>query len=91
MTESELGEASGPSPTVIPIQNRQLSFCGVDGFFATAAPVFPDFDLKTLLQTSPLGNSVLNFYQANQGLDHTRRSRLVDIIMKHIFNFIIKQ
>lgn len=53
-------------------------------------PPLPDFDLRTLMQTSPLGNSVLNYYKANNTLDDTRRNRLVDIIVKHIFNYIVK-
>ncbi|CAH0562948.1 unnamed protein product [Brassicogethes aeneus] len=47
---------------------------------------FPDFDLKTLLQTSPLGK----FYETNNSLDNLRRGRLVDIIIKHLFNYIVK-
>ncbi|CAG9763967.1 unnamed protein product [Ceutorhynchus assimilis] len=54
-------------------------------------PSLPEFDLKTLLQTSPLGNSVLQFYNANGSLDQKRRNRLVDIMIKHIFNHIVKQ
>ncbi|CAG9763626.1 unnamed protein product [Ceutorhynchus assimilis] len=50
-------------------------------------PSLPEFDLKTLLQTSPLGNSVLQFYNANGSLDQKRRNRLVDIMIKHIFNY----
>ncbi|KAJ8913335.1 hypothetical protein NQ315_013306 [Exocentrus adspersus] len=53
-------------------------------------PKFSDFDLYTLLQTSPLGNSVLNFYKSKQCLDNTRRSRLVDIVIKHLYTYIIK-
>ncbi|KAK4885067.1 hypothetical protein RN001_001338 [Aquatica leii] len=51
---------------------------------------FPNFDLATLLSTSPFGLSVLNFYKENNNLDHTRRNRLTDIIIKHIFNHIVK-
>ncbi|KAK4875225.1 hypothetical protein RN001_011647 [Aquatica leii] len=54
-------------------------------------PSFPNFDLATLLSTSPFGLSVLNFYKENNNLDHTRRNRLTDIIIKHIFNYIVKQ
>ncbi|XP_074032341.1 uncharacterized protein isoform X2 [Leptinotarsa decemlineata] len=54
-------------------------------------PKFSDFDLKTILQTSPMGNSVLKYYETKKQLDGTRRTRLVDIIMKHLYNHIIKQ
>ncbi|CAH0553157.1 unnamed protein product [Brassicogethes aeneus] len=54
------------------------------------APQFPDFDLNTLLQTTVLGNSVLKYYSTYKTLDQTHRNRLVDIIVKHIFNFIVK-
>ncbi|KAK9680854.1 hypothetical protein QE152_g38780 [Popillia japonica] len=47
------------------------------------------FDLETLLNTTPLGNSVLNYYKTNGILDNTRRNRLVDTISKHIFTYII--
>lgn len=53
-------------------------------------PRFDDFDLKTLLKTSPLGNTVLEYYNKYEKLDETRRNRLVDIIVKHMFNFIVK-
>ncbi|KAF5308020.1 hypothetical protein FQR65_LT18285 [Abscondita terminalis] len=52
-------------------------------------PQLPDFDLNTLLQTSPLGKCVLNYYKANQSLDNSNRSRLVDIITKHLYTYII--
>lgn len=54
-------------------------------------PPLPEFDLRTLLHTSPLGNSILNFYETNNCLDQKRRSRLVDIIIKHLFTYIVKQ
>lgn len=49
---------------------------------------FPDLDLKTLLQTSPMGKSVLNLYEAHKMLDNTKRTRLVDIIIKHLYTYI---
>ncbi|KAB0805329.1 hypothetical protein PPYR_02299, partial [Photinus pyralis] len=51
---------------------------------------FPDFDLRTLLQTTPMGSSILKYYQQHNILDHTRRTRLVDIIIKHMYSYIIK-
>ncbi|CAH1106691.1 unnamed protein product [Psylliodes chrysocephalus] len=49
-------------------------------FLNLIRPPLPEFDLKTLLETSPLGNSILNYYLANGALDQKRRRRLVDII-----------
>lgn len=51
---------------------------------------FPNFDLETLLQTSPLGLAVLNYYKTYSTLDEKNRNRLVDIIIKHVFQYIIK-
>ncbi|KAF5278704.1 hypothetical protein FQR65_LT15592 [Abscondita terminalis] len=50
-------------------------------------PQLPEFDLNTLLQTSPLGKCVLNYYKANQSLDNSNRSRLVNIITKHLYTY----
>ncbi|KAK4886435.1 hypothetical protein RN001_002706 [Aquatica leii] len=58
--------------------------------YSILQPSFPNFDLATLLSTSPFGLSVLNFYKENNNLDYTRRNRLTDIIIKHIFNHIVK-
>ncbi|GBP43090.1 hypothetical protein EVAR_96352_1 [Eumeta japonica] len=52
-------------------------------------PALPDFDLKTLLRTSPCGNSVLNFYNSTGRLDNTRRNRLTDIIARHVFTHAV--
>ncbi|CAH0547165.1 unnamed protein product [Brassicogethes aeneus] len=54
-------------------------------------PKFDDFDLKTLLATTALGKSILSYYAANQNLDNTRRNRLVSIIVKHLYNYIVKK
>lgn len=52
---------------------------------------FPEFDLKTLLQTTPMGNSVLNYYDTHNTLDNPRRICLVDMIVKHLYVYIIKK
>lgn len=54
-------------------------------------PRYEDFDLKTLLLTSPLGKSILNYYKVNNKLDNTRRNRLVSIIIKHLYTHIVKK
>lgn len=74
---------------VIPFENLQSSFIGLENLVVT--PVFPDFDLKTLLSTSAKGLAVLNYYQENKRLDETARNRLVEIIINHLFTYIIKQ
>lgn len=51
---------------------------------------YEDFDLKTLLLTSPLGKSILTYYKTYNKLDNTRRNRLVSIIVKHLYNYIVK-
>lgn len=52
---------------------------------------FPDFEFNTLLQTTPMGNSILKYYATNECLDNAGRTRLVDIIVKHLYNYIIKK
>ncbi|KAJ8728950.1 hypothetical protein PYW07_006646 [Mythimna separata] len=54
-------------------------------------PQFQDFDLKTLLETSPCGKSILQFYNTNGCLDTKRRNRLTDIIIRHLFTFIVNK
>lgn len=51
---------------------------------------FPEFDLKILLATTPSGIAVLNFYKENNKLDEKNRNRLVDVIIRHIFDYITK-
>lgn len=51
----------------------------------------PEFDLFTLLTTSPYGKSILEYYDKIKRLDNTRRNRLTHIITKHIYNFIVKK
>ncbi|XP_031327937.1 uncharacterized protein LOC116159147 [Photinus pyralis] len=36
-----------------------------------------------------MGSSVLNYYETNKQLDNIRRKRLIDIIIKHIYTYII--
>ncbi|KAL4703133.1 hypothetical protein ACJJTC_014844 [Scirpophaga incertulas] len=55
------------------------------------APQFQNFDLKTLLETSPCGKSILQFYNTNGCLDTKRRNRLTDIIIRHLFTFIVNK
>lgn len=54
-------------------------------------PQFPDFDLSTLLSTSPIGNSILAYYAANKTLTSKHRNTLTDIITRRIFTRLVKQ
>lgn len=51
--------------------------------------ILPDFDLKTVLETTPLGATIIHFYDVHKRLNHSKRSLLVDIICKRIFNYIV--
>ncbi|CAH0562947.1 unnamed protein product [Brassicogethes aeneus] len=53
-------------------------------------PKFADFDLKTLLSTTSGGCSVLNYYHSHGHLEEKHRNRLVDVVIRHIFNVIVK-
>lgn len=52
---------------------------------------FLNFDLHTLLQTTPGGNSILKFYETNGILNANKRNQLTDIIIKHIYTHIINR
>ncbi|KAI8427482.1 hypothetical protein MSG28_002015 [Choristoneura fumiferana] len=52
-------------------------------------PPLPDFDINTLLQTSAHGSSILNYYKRYQCLNAKKRNILVDIIIKHIYTYIV--
>lgn len=54
-------------------------------------PQYEDFCLKTLLTTTALGKSILNYYNTYHKLDITRRNRLCSIVIKHLYNYIIKK
>jgi len=49
-----------------------------------------NFDLKTLLTTSPHGNTILKYYNENNTLNPSLRTKLVDIIARHIYNYICR-
>ncbi|XP_026321486.1 uncharacterized protein LOC113231398 isoform X2 [Hyposmocoma kahamanoa] len=50
---------------------------------------FPHFDLETLLHTSAGGNSILKYYETYGFLNNTKRNQLTDIIIKHIYTYIV--
>ncbi|XP_071629473.1 uncharacterized protein [Temnothorax longispinosus] len=51
---------------------------------------FLNFDLKNLLISSPYGNSILKYYQKNNLLTFSLRAKLVNIIVRHLYTYIIK-
>ncbi|CAH0559341.1 unnamed protein product [Brassicogethes aeneus] len=71
-----------------PFVNRQTSFVGLENFLKPIE--FPDFDLKNLLEVTPLGNTILQYYKKNNLLDNSKKTLLVDIIMKRLFDFYLK-
>lgn len=50
---------------------------------------FPDFDLKTLLQTTAGGNHIINYYNTFGTLDSSKRNQLTEIIVKHIYTHAV--
>lgn len=55
----------------------------------TNRPAFPEFDLRTLLSTSPTGNSILAYYEAHNSLTSKHRNILTDILIRRIFTRLI--
>ncbi|CAH0562887.1 unnamed protein product [Brassicogethes aeneus] len=85
------GETSSCGTTAVTYESDSsvITLTDCDSFFESNT--FVDFDLKTLLSTSPLGNSILKYYETNGQLDNTRRNRLVDIMIKHLYNHILRR
>lgn len=53
-------------------------------------PTYTEFDLKFLLQNSPLGQGILNYYEKHEILDDLHSKRLVEIIIRHLYHHIMK-
>lgn len=68
-----------------------LDNISVESLFSNVRPPFPDFDLKTLLSTSPCGNNIITYYNSHHTLTAKHRNQLVDIIVRHIFTRIVNQ
>ncbi|XP_031334783.1 uncharacterized protein LOC116164711 [Photinus pyralis] len=97
-TDTETGSTPStsdemPTPSALPCEKpleiidvNNLSF---DLSILTESMIH-EFDLRTLLTTSALGKSVLKFYDTYRMLNGTQQNRLVDIIVKHIYNYIIR-
>lgn len=74
---------------MIPIYNRNLAFCGIEDLL-TQDNKLPEFDLHTLLTTAPYGSLVLNYYKEHTILNEYMRNKLVDIIGRHLYDYIMK-
>lgn len=68
--------------------HREVAFCGIENAFKPI--LLPDFDLKTLLEVSPLGLLIMKYYEQNKSLDNSKRTLLVDIVCKKIYNYVVK-
>ncbi|KAL0098977.1 hypothetical protein PUN28_020917 [Cardiocondyla obscurior] len=53
-------------------------------------PNFPDFDLKDILNKSPYRSIILKYYTEKKTLNPSLRNKLVDIIARHLYNYINK-
>lgn len=65
-------------------ENILLDFIGVK-------PKFPDFDLQTLLTTSPSGNNIITYYETHNQLTDKHRNTLTDIICRRIFTRLVNK
>lgn len=54
-------------------------------------PPFPEFDLKTLLSTSPLGNNILKYYETNKELTAKHRNTITEVVCRRIFTRVVNQ
>lgn len=54
-------------------------------------PNFPEFELEELLIKSPEGNWVLNYYKKNRRLNNENQNRLTDVIIKHIYTYLLNK
>lgn len=91
---SDIENSFNNTPIVIASNFENIDSANIvlnEDLFSFLRPKFEEFDLKTLLLTSPLGKSILNYYGTYKKLDNTRRNRLVSIIIKHLYNYIVKK
>lgn len=84
-------DSSGLELTKIPTRNTHTAFYGLEDISRALGNKFPDFSLNNLLLKTAYGKSILTYYDKNKCLDDTHRSRLVDMIVKHIYNYITQQ
>lgn len=95
LSQEDDTENASHNKSILIAENSSKDHCDIviedDDFLSFLKQKFEDFDLKTLLQTSPLGKGILQFYNTYNKLDNTRRNRLVSIIIKHLYTYIVKK
>jgi len=82
------------SDTSIEINKENENFTLIDAVVIPSymeSSDFLDFDLKNLLTVSPYGNSILKYYAKNNSLSYSLRTKLVNIIGRHLYTYILKQ
>lgn len=89
-TDNEYTEKEVIVLDVSNIENRPIPNCNTEPAKSDES-YFSDFDLKALLITSPHGNSILRHYDENKILTPSLRTILVDIIARHLYNYIWRQ
>ncbi|XP_031331406.1 uncharacterized protein LOC116162026 [Photinus pyralis] len=76
---------------IVPTENRSISFYGAENIWTQDyEKQFPEFDLKTLLHVVPHGGKILSFYSENKRLTESLRNKLVDLIITHVYSYILK-
>lgn len=75
----------------IPDSDIDLENISTNDIYIPPKPLFPEFDLKTLLTTSPCGKSILQYYDVHKSLSNKHRAQLTEIIIRHIFTYIVNQ
>ena len=78
---------SSNTPILISLDDVQVS--DVIPSSSVSRKTFPHFDLETLLQTTAGGNSILQYYATYGFLSNSKRNQLTDIIIKHIYTYIV--
>ncbi|KAK9674911.1 hypothetical protein QE152_g40770, partial [Popillia japonica] len=78
--------------TTIPQYNKPTCFLGLHDIERSLGlgNNFPDFNLRNLLETSPNGKAILNYYTEHKILDDSSRTILVDTIVRHIYLYIVQ-
>lgn len=91
MQKEQMQAMPSPSASILSNESSDQEFLIIDDILMPNYEQFPDFNLESLLLTSPMGFTVKSYYNKYGVLDNTRRRRLVDIIVKHIYSYIIQK
>ncbi|KAK9674709.1 hypothetical protein QE152_g40916 [Popillia japonica] len=71
--------------TTIPQYNKPTCFLGLHDIERSLGNNFPDFNLRNLLETSPNGKAILNYYTEHKILDDSSRTILRYCILYLVF------